>query len=238
MATSQNPRRDYHSPQRRAQAERTQQRVVAAARDLLTSKGWAAMTMAEVAREAGISSAMLYKICATKADLVKRAYDIALVGDQAEVAFRHRPEFVAVLEELDPAAKLRGYAGLMRTVAERVLPIYSQLVAAVTAGDGDDQLRELVATADAERLFGARGIVRDLQSVTPLSPTLEQAQAVDLVWMAMSPEFWALLVRGRSWSWDQAEQWVGDHLISTLTGQAPDSVHGTDGVDGRTGVRS
>mgnify|MGYP000909107039 CR=1 FL=1 len=31
MATSQNPRRDYHSPQRRAQAERTQQRVVAAA---------------------------------------------------------------------------------------------------------------------------------------------------------------------------------------------------------------
>ena len=59
MATSQNPRREYHSPQRRAQAERTQQRVVAAARDLLTSKGWAAMTMAEVAREAGISSAML-----------------------------------------------------------------------------------------------------------------------------------------------------------------------------------
>lgn len=41
----------------------------------------------------------------------------------------------------------------------------------------------------------------------------------------MSPEFWALLVARRGWSWDDAETWVGDHLCTQLLGaeQSPSS---------------
>ncbi|MGV1010122.1 MAG: TetR/AcrR family transcriptional regulator [Dermatophilaceae bacterium] len=215
-APAQLPRRGYHSPQRRERARRTERRIVDAGTALLVSRGWAGTTMADVARAADVSPAMLYKVFRTKAELVKRIYDVTLVGDQQDVPFRERPEFHLVLAEPDPARKLTGYAHLMRQVAERVLPVYQQLRAAVTVGEGEDELRALADTADAERLFGARGIVRDLLTVTSLRPGLREQQAVDLVWMTMSPEFWSLLVTRRGWSWDGAQTWVGRHLRTSL----------------------
>lgn len=212
-------RRAYHSPLRREQGERTERRIVDSATELLVANGWAGMTMADVAKAAGVSSAMLYKVFRTKAELIKRVYDVTLVGDQADLPFRERPEFVAVLADTDPASKLAGYAHLIRVVAERVLPIYAQLRAAYVVGDGD--LRTVADTADAERLFGARGIVRDLLATgVALRPGVDEEMATDLVWMAMSPEFWGLLVSRRGWAWDRAEHWVADHLRTTLLDDA------------------
>lgn len=212
-------RRAYHSPLRREQGERTERRIVDAAAGLLVAKGWSGMTMTDVAKAAGVSSAMLYKVFRTKAELIKRVYDVALVGDQANVPFRERPEFRAVVEDTDPASKLAGYTHLIRVVAERVLPIYAQLRAAYVVGDGD--LRAVAETADAERLFGARGIVRDLlANGATLRPELDPDAATDLVWMAMSPEFWGLLVNGRGWAWDRAEHWVAHHLRTALLDDA------------------
>ncbi|MEI2765184.1 MAG: helix-turn-helix domain-containing protein [Dermatophilaceae bacterium] len=211
--------RPYHSPQRREQARRTEQRIVQAAARLLVDRGWTATTLADVARAADISPAMLYKVFRTKADLAKRVYDVAVVGDQEPVPFRERPEFRAVLEATDPHAKLYGYAHLIRGLAERVLPIYEQLRAALTTGDAE--LREFADTVDAERLIGARGIVEDLRGVADLDSGLDEERAVDLVWTTMSPEYWALLVNRRSWSWDDTEDWVGQHLCTVLLG-SPD----------------
>ena len=209
--------RGYHSPKRREQARQTERRIVEAATDLLVRRGWSATTLADVATAAQISPAMLYKVFRTKADLAKRVYDVAVVGDQEPVAFRERPEFRAVIEETDPHAKLHGYAHLIRGLVERVLPIYEQVRAAMTAGD--PALRDFADTVDAERLYGARGIIRDLRHVTDLRPDLDDERAADLVWMTMSPEFWALLVTRRGWSWHEAETWVGDHLCTLLLGE-------------------
>lgn len=209
--------RAYHSPQRREQARQTERRIVEAATELLVGRGWNATTLADVAKTAGISPAMLYKVFRTKADLAKRVYDVTLVGDQEPVPFRERPEFLMVLEETDPRVKLRGYAHLIRVLVERVLPIYAQLRAAMVAGD--PELRDFVETVDAERLYGAHGIVQDLSSGAHLRRDLGDERAADLVWMTMSPEFWALLVSGRGWSWDDTETWVGNHLCTQLLDQ-------------------
>lgn len=208
------PSRAYHSPKRAEQAQQTERRIVQAATELLISRGWSATTLADVAHAAGISPAMLYKVFRTKADLVKRVYDVAVVGDQEHVPFRERPEFRAVLHETDPHAKLAGYAHLIRGLAQRVLAVYEQLRAAMTVGD--PALRDFTQTVDEERLYGARGIIADLRTVTNLKPELDDQQAVDLVWMAMSPEFWALLVTRRGWSWEHTETWVHEHLCALL----------------------
>lgn len=215
---AQHETRRYHSPQRRAQAQQTERRIVDAAAGLLIEHGWSAMTLADVARAAGISPAMLYKVFRTKADLAKRVYDVAVVGDQESVPFRERPEFRAVVAESDPQAKLRGYAQLIRGLVERVLPIYGQLRAAMTTGEVE--LRDFTETVDAERLVGARGIVDDVSRVTDLPPGLARDRAVDLVWVAMSPDFWSLLVGRRGWSWDDAEDLVGDQLCELFLGTA------------------
>lgn len=206
--------RAYHSPRRREQARQTELRIVRSATELLSRQGWAGTTLAEVASTAEISPAMLYKVFPTKAELAKRVYDVAVVGDQEPVPFRERPEFLAVVDERDPRAKLRGYTHLIRGLVERVLPIYEQLRAAMTTGDAS--LADFANTVDAERLYGARGIVRDLQTVTDLRPDLDPERAADLVWMTMSPEFWALLVTRRGWSWEDTETYVSHHLARVL----------------------
>lgn len=202
--------RRYESPQRREQALQTERRIVGAATELLTERGWAATTLAQVARAAGISSAMLYKVFRTKADLAKRVYDVAVVGDQTPVPFRERPEFLAVLAATDLTAKGRGYAHLIRGLVERVLPSYAQLRAAMDIGDAE--LGQFGETVDAERLYGATGIVRDLLTVAELAPGLDHDVAVDLVWTLMSPEYWALLVTRRGWSWDDTESHVARQI--------------------------
>lgn len=206
--------RAYHSPRRREQAGRTERRIVDAATELFVGQGWSATSLAQVAQRAEVSPAMLHKVFRTKADLAKRVYDVAVVGDQEPIPFRERPEFLAVVAVPDPRAKLRGYTHLLRGLVERVLPIYAQIRAAVTAGES--ALVDFADTIDNERLYGATGIVADLERVAELRPGLSTEQAVDLTWMAMSPEFWALLVARRGWSWEDAEAYAGDHLIALL----------------------
>lgn len=209
-------RRGYHSPSRQARARQTERRIIDAASELLTTRGWSGTTMADIARAAGVSPAMLYKVFPGKSALIKRAYDIAMVGDQEEAPFRARPDFLAVTAERDAQRKCAGYARLIRHAVERVLPIYRQLHAAVAAGE--TELRDVADTADAERLFGATGIVDDIGSVIPLPEGSDRARVIDRVWVLMAPDYWALLVVRRGWTWDETERHVAAQLSTILLG--------------------
>lgn len=218
-------RRSYHSPSRQARARQTERRIIDAATELLTTRGWSGTTMADVARAAGVSPAMLYKVFPGKSALIKRAYDIAMVGDQEDAPFRARPEFLAVTAERDARRKCAGYTGLIRHAVERVLPIYRQLHAAVAAGE--TELRDVADTADAERLFGATGIVDDIGSLVPLPEGSDRGRVIDRVWVLMAPDYWALLVVRRGWTWDDTERHVAEQLATLLLGC--DAAPGCDG---------
>lgn len=63
---------------------------MAAARALFVERGYAQTTLAEVARRAGVSDRTLYLRFDTKADLLKRVVDIAVVGDHGDQPLRTR----------------------------------------------------------------------------------------------------------------------------------------------------
>jgi AcrR family transcriptional regulator len=200
-----NPR-PYDNSRRAEQARATRRRVVDAARGLLLAQGYAATTIPQVAKAAGVSAETVQKGFGTKAALAKAVYDVTLVGDDEPVPLRDRPEFQAVIAETDPARKLAAYAIVGRVLWERLGPLMAVLVQGAQAGEPD--LVAFVATVRRESYLGASGLVADLAERGALRPDLTVEQARDELWLLIQPELWLLLLNERGWSLDAVQAWL------------------------------
>lgn len=209
-------KRAYESPRRQARARQTEQRVLAAAHELLLSEGWTGTTMTAIAARAGVSPTLLYKTYGTKAALAKRLYDVTLVGDDEPVPLNLRPEIAAIIAEPDPRRKIAAYVRLGRRLTERIGPLVARLQAGAAAGDTD--LVELVATTQRERLVGTLGIARHLAEIGALRPGLTAERARDIIWVFFAPETINRLTTDRGWSFDEAEACFTEVLCAALLG--------------------
>jgi len=214
MSTPPPGARAYDSPLRREQAAATEQRILRAAYDLLVSDGYGGTTMAAVAARAGVSVQTVYKAVGSKPALVKRVYDVTLVGDDEPVPFAQRPEVQAAYAEVDPTLFLAAYAGLGKLLNTRLSPLLSILLAGARTGDPD--LVAFAATTDGERLVGASMVARRLEGLGALRPGLTVDEARDLVWTINSPEVWHLLVERQGWTADAWEAWVTRALVASV----------------------
>lgn len=203
-------RRSYDNSGRAEQARATRRRILDAARELIVERGPAAITMRDIAGRARVSPETLYKAFGTKAALVKAVYDVTLAGDDEDVPMVDRPELRAIREATDPREKLARYAALARAVSDRVGPLLSKLQAAAQSGDPD--MRDIVATTDAERLFGAAHLVE----TGWLRPGLDPDRARDIVWALNSPQLYQMLVGERGWSPQEYERWLATTLADAL----------------------
>src|SRR5918999_2387364 len=114
--------RPYETPARQAQARETRQRIVSAARELMLAGGYARMTIADLARSAGVSAQTVYNSVGGKAEVVKAVYDVTLAGDEEPVPMSLRPEFRAVTEAADVGTWAAAYAAIARMIQQRVGP--------------------------------------------------------------------------------------------------------------------
>jgi len=206
--------RPYTSPLRERQARETRERVARTAADLFVRDGYAATSVAAVARAAGVSTQTVYNAFATKPTLLKAAYDLALAGDADEVPLAQRPEVLTLYAEVDAAGFLRGYARLGRAVLDRVGPLLRQITAGAAAGDPD--LVAVQRTTDAERLTGTTMVARRVAELGALAPEMTVEAARDRIWTLNSVDVWHLLTDVRGWSGDDYQEWVGDLMCASV----------------------
>jgi AcrR family transcriptional regulator len=220
--------RAYDSPLRREQARQTQRRIVEAAYRLLLAHGYAATTMAGVAAEAGVSAQTVYKAFGTKAALVKRVYDVTLVGDDEPVPLAEREDVLAAYEGLDPRALLAWYADLGRTLLDRLGPLLTVILAGARAGE--EELAEFLATVNGERLRGTAMAAHRLDELGALRPGMSVEEARDLIWTLNSLEVWDLLVNQRGWTPEAYSAWVGRAMADGVlaAGAGPAAPAGTE----------
>ena len=69
------------APPRRARARATQWRIVKAAFGLFCERGYSGTTMAQIAEAAGVAVQTVYFTFHTKAAVLSRAYDFAVMGE-------------------------------------------------------------------------------------------------------------------------------------------------------------
>ncbi len=206
--------RVYDNSTREERARETRRRIVATAEEMVLAGGYAAMTVADLAARAGVSPQTVYNSVGGKAEVVKAAYDLLLVGDDEPVVMVERPAYLALVDAPDPDAFVRAYAALSRGVYQRVGRFLGVLLEHGPGGDAG--LEEFVATIDRERRVGATGAVTLFRDRFGLARGATLPRVVDVVWTLNAPELHRRLVLACGWSDLAYERWLAEHLALVL----------------------
>lgn len=207
------PRR-YESPRRDAQAAATERSIIDATHRLLLAHGYGATSVSQIAAKAGVSAQTVYNGFGTKAALVKRVYDVVLVGDEEPIPVADRLEIQELFATTDPNDFLKTWVHLNREVIERVGPLQAVLTAG--ARSGNEELQAFVTTTDEERLTGVESAVRRLDDLGALAPKLTVPRARDIVWALSGAEMYDLLVRARGWKPADYESWLVQAITNAV----------------------
>lgn len=197
--------RTYHSPARAEAARQTRRRIVEAARSLFEQHGYAGTTIDAVAEAAGVSRRTVFLSVGSKVELLKTAWDWAVVGDDEAVPMAERPHVLAMLEITDPPLLVRLWVDQVLGVAYRVGQLEVVLNRAVDADAEAAALRERI---DVERRGGARMFVSHLASVGGLREGLSVDEGADMCWVLMNPMLQRRLRAERGWTRAAVEDWL------------------------------
>ncbi|WP_433157687.1 TetR/AcrR family transcriptional regulator [Kribbella sp. CA-247076] len=204
-------KRPYDSSGRLAQAEHNRAAVLDAAERQFLDRGYAATTVATVAREAGVSVETVYKAFGAKAGLVRAIYERGLTGRGPVPAYQRSDEMRA--EEADPRTVMRKWGVLTTEVASVVTPIRLLMRSAAAT---DAEMAALLEESDDERLERMRHHARFLKARGWLRAGVTVPEATDILWTCSSVELYELLVLKRGWSARRFAQYLTDFMISTL----------------------
>lgn len=190
-----NPPRRYDSTRRRDQAQRNRLAVLAAARERFLAHGYAATTIAELARDAGVSVETVYKGFGTKAGVLKALFDVSVAGDDEAVPMAQRDVIQRVLDAPEAAHKIELYVKHLAATMPRTAPV--QLLARDGAASSADAAEVWKQIRD-ETLTAMTMFASDLARTGELKVSATQAR--DVLWTYHAPELYELLVLERGWS--------------------------------------
>ncbi|TQK71906.1 TetR/AcrR family transcriptional regulator [Nocardioides sp. SLBN-35] len=200
---------------RTARVLENEERILRAAHRLFVQQGYRATTLTAVAEEAGVASRTVYVRFGTKAAVLKRVIDMAVVGDLAPVDVRGRDWYrtattAATLAERI-AAFTRGGARLARSAADVVAvsreaePTEPLLAEQAHAGRA--------ATYDAVRTFWTRA-----QEDGLLPPTCDLAWLVRTTALAAHIDTYLLLREMEPGAEEAYETWLTTTFERALRG--------------------
>jgi AcrR family transcriptional regulator len=200
---------------RQGQVSRTEARIVDAASRLFVEHGYAATTLAEVATAAGVGARTVYVRFGSKAELLKRVVDVAIVGDTAEVDVMHRDWMRAALTASTAVERIAAGAAASRQIMHRAGALFgvAQQAAAV-----EPLVAELWTQGRAQNLRGQREMWARMaadgllgEAAMPTGADLERL--VETVTVVCAAETFLLVTRMFGWGLDEYESW----LVETLT---------------------
>ncbi|MDA2813121.1 helix-turn-helix domain containing protein [Nocardiopsis sp. RSe5-2] len=204
------PRR-YTSIRRDQQARRTRAEIAEAARRLFLAQGWAATTVREVAREAGVSAPTVYAAYRNKTGLLWALADSA---DLSADAPRMLDELEASRGPEDDLAAMVGYD---RRLFERSGDLIRLLRdAGRTEPEAEEFYRRARGKGDETRIQ----VFTAWPSGT-LRTGVDVPTAVDVFAALCNVDVYTTLTVERGWSPDRVEQWWNKALRRELLADRP-----------------
>jgi len=201
------PKRSYNTALRREQALVTHRRILDAARRLFIARGYAYVTMRDVAAEAGVAVQTVHAVFGTKLGLAQGIVELAFEDVD--------PEVLTLIRQADPAQDLMTTLRIVATSARRVQEHFADILLFMQQ-TGDPQLLDIADRFDAVRVESLAPVVSALARAGVLRAGLTPKEAADLIWALTSPEWYGLLVRRREWDAGRWEENLGDTLVRLL----------------------
>lgn len=190
------PRRRYDSLRRTLQAQATSTEIAHAARRLFVEHGWAATTVRDVAREAGVSVPTVYSAYGNKTGLIQAIVDAADLSADA-------PRMLDTLESAtgDPRAQLAAMAAYDRRLYERA----ADVIALVREAGRTEPA--LATTYIDARHRADRTRVEVFSSWPPGTLREDLPTSVDIYAALCTIDVYNTLITERGWSPDRVESW-------------------------------
>lgn len=199
--------RRYRSPLRDAQAEQTRAAILVGARELVAEVGYRAMTMAELARRAGVAVDTVYASVGRKPDVLRQLVETAISG-APEAIPADRRDYVQRIEAAGTAReKIAIYADAIAAIQTRLAPIF---VALRDAAATEPEASALWQEIGRRRARNMRDFAASLRATGDLRPDLSDDDVADIVWSMNSAEYWVLLVHERGWTPERFSGWLVD----------------------------
>ncbi len=200
----------YDSARRQERAREQHETALAHAQRLFLERGYAATTVDEIARAAGVSPATVYKTYGGKAGLVRELCQRALAG-RGGVPAEVRSD--ALRGDQDPRAVIAGWGALAAEVSPRISPLALVLR---SAAETDQEAASLYAEVVEARLRRMADNAHYLAERSHLRPGVSERSARDVLWWCSSPEFYDLMVVHRGWSTKRFGELVADTVKAAL----------------------
>jgi AcrR family transcriptional regulator len=221
-------RRPYHSPARQRQAEQTRAGILAAARDLFRSAGYAATTIDAIASSAQVSAKTVEAVFGSKRGVLTALVDpLAAAGPPRDLVDRIRAA-------TDPQQRLRLVAELSRHAYEASVPEFELMRGAAVIAP---EIAAAAGQVESRRRDNQARLVAYLRERGSLRVDLSPEQATDIVGALTSYDVYRALVTERHWPADRYQDWLADTLADSLLRPDPMQVaQRTDPSIERTGT--
>ena len=202
-------KRRYDATRRQEQARENQRRIIDAATTLFADRGYAGTPLTEIAAAAGVAVQTVYAAFGTKVNVLARAIDASLAGDDAPVPMAEPDPVRRIIAEPDPYRTVEMYAALTAAISARAHGI---VLAAWAAAPSDPAVAALVAELDAQRLRGmtdaARSLAAKARAAGCLAEDVTEEDIRDALWVFNSAQLYGLLLRDRGWTPDHYQAWL------------------------------
>ncbi|MCS5735072.1 TetR/AcrR family transcriptional regulator [Herbiconiux daphne] len=190
--------RSYNSPRRLRDSLDTRRSILDSALELLAAKGYAHVTIAEIATHAGVAVRTVYTSVGSKPEI------LAAVISRA-AAYSGGPE---VLEQVRRSTKtaevLQLLASGTRAGNQSNRAIFD--LARSTVGEPEaDQLRGVATQLYLDLLHQA---AMHLDAMGGLPSGMSAKEAGETLWFCFGFEAWGTVTRDLGLGWDEAESWL------------------------------
>ena len=187
-------KRPYHSRVRQRQAEDTQRRIIAAARSLFASHGYAATTLEAIAELADVSPKTLGAVFGSKRALLAEVINPEAFGTR-------------VWQLIKEVRKTEDLSQRLALVAQLTRQAYEPLAS---------ELAELASQVEARRRENQARLIASLHEQGALRPGLSLEEAADILWVLTSFDLYRMLVVKQRWEPARYERWLAQLLIQQM----------------------
>ncbi len=200
-------RRTYDSARRQRAAEARRDGVLTAARKLFARRGIDRVTIAEIARTAGVAPSTIYAVYKSKEGILRGLMRAALFGAR----------FQAVQSMLhgvtDPVQLIARSAQIARAIYEAES---AELGLMRGSSAFSPALRKLEREFEKVRFDMQEERVRRLFAERRAKEGLTLDDARRILWMYTSRDVYRMLVHEGGWSPGRYEEWLSQTLLATL----------------------
>jgi AcrR family transcriptional regulator len=174
--------------------------------------------MLDIASEAGVAIASVYRAGRSKAELIEMILELAITGDDPGVSPGQRPMVAAlgpphyplIAAASDPQQQVRMIADRITDVLDRIGPLWTVLRDAASVDAGAAATMHSIL----ERRAASYEVGIDLLPKARLRAS--RRESVDTLWALTSPETYLMLRTTRGWSPRRDRDWLRQTLLLQL----------------------